>query len=43
MDFGLSDDQKLLEQSVRGFLGEQAPIARVRALRAAPDPNDRAL
>jgi len=43
MDFGLSDDQKLLEETVRGFLGERVPIGRVRELRAAPCPNDRAL
>jgi alkylation response protein AidB-like acyl-CoA dehydrogenase len=41
MDFGLSDDQKLLEESLRGFLADQVPIARVRALREADDPNDR--
>src|SRR5262245_23306617 len=43
MDFGLSDDQKLLEQSVRGWLSEHVPIARVRALRDADCPNDRAI
>ncbi len=41
MDFGLSEDQKLLERSLRGFLADRVPIARVRALRDAPDPNDR--
>ena len=41
MDFGLSDDQKLLEETVRGFLAEQVPITRVRELRDAPCPNDR--
>jgi len=43
MDFGLSDDQRLLEESLRGFLAEQVPITRVRALRDADDPNDRAI
>jgi len=41
MDFGLSDDQRLLEQSLRGFLADRVPIARVRALREAACPNDR--
>ncbi|NNL65731.1 MAG: acyl-CoA/acyl-ACP dehydrogenase [Myxococcales bacterium] len=43
MDFGLSDDQRLLEQTVRGFLAEQVPIERVRELRERDCPNDRAL
>ena len=43
MDFGLSDDQRLLEQSVRAFLRGRAPIARVRELRDADCPNDRAI
>jgi alkylation response protein AidB-like acyl-CoA dehydrogenase len=43
MDFGLSDDQRLLESSVRGFLRDRAPISRVRELREADDPNDRAI
>ncbi len=33
MDFGLSEDQVLLEETVRGFLTETVPIERVRALR----------
>ena len=33
MDFGLSEEQRLLEQSVRSFLAEQVPIERVRELR----------
>jgi alkylation response protein AidB-like acyl-CoA dehydrogenase len=41
MDFGLSDDQRLLGESVRGFLRDQVPITRVRELRDAPCPNDR--
>jgi alkylation response protein AidB-like acyl-CoA dehydrogenase len=43
MDFGLSDDQRLLEQSVRGFLRDRAPITRVRELRGADCPNDRTI
>jgi alkylation response protein AidB-like acyl-CoA dehydrogenase len=43
MDFGLSDDQRLLESSVRGFLRDRAPITRVRELRGADCPNDRAI
>jgi alkylation response protein AidB-like acyl-CoA dehydrogenase len=41
MDFGLSDDQLLLEETVRSFLADRVPIARVRELRDAPCPNDR--
>jgi len=43
MDFGLSDDQKLLEQTVRGWLDDQVPITRVRELREEDCPNDRAI
>src|SRR5258705_13718868 len=43
MDFGLSDDQRLLESSVRGFLRDRVPIARVRELRESGCPNDRAI
>ena len=43
MDFGLSEDQRLLEETVRGFLRDRVPIERVRELRAAPCPNDREL
>ena len=43
MDFGLSDDQKLLESSVRAFLRDRVPIASVRELRGADCPNDRAI
>ena len=41
MDFGLSDDQKLLEETLRGFLADRVPIARVRELRERDCPNDR--
>src|SRR5258705_6524394 len=43
MDFGLSEDQRLLEASVRAFLRDRVPIARVRELRDADCPNDRAI
>jgi alkylation response protein AidB-like acyl-CoA dehydrogenase len=43
VDFGLSEDQRLLEQTVRGFLRDRAPIGRVRELRDAACPNDREL
>ena len=43
MDFGLSDDQKLLEETVRAFLADRVPITRVRELREEPCPNDREL
>ena len=43
MDFGLSEDQLLLEQTVRSFLADQVPIGRVRELREKDCPNDRAL
>ncbi len=41
MDFGLSEDQQLLETTVRGFLSDQVPITRVRELRNLDCPNDR--
>ena len=41
MDFGLSDDQLRLEETVRGFLKDRVPIARVRELRDANLPSDR--
>jgi len=43
MDFGLSEDQLLLEKTVRTFLAEQLPIERVRELREADCPNDRSV
>ena len=43
MDFGLSEDQHLLEQTVRSFLADQVPIERVRELREKEGPNDRAV
>ena len=41
MDFGLSEDQLMLEATVHGFLKERVPISRVRELREQPCPNDR--
>ena len=43
MDFGLSEDQRLLEETLRSFLADQVPITRVRELREASCPNDRSL
>jgi len=43
MDFGLSEEQSLLEASVRGFLGDHVPIERVRELREKDCPNDRSI
>jgi len=41
MDFGLSEEQQLLESTVRGALAAEVPIERVRELREAPFSNDR--
>ena len=41
MDFGLSEDQELLVETVRSFLADRVPITRVRELRDADCPNDR--
>ncbi len=43
MDFGLSAEQRLLEQSLAGFLDQKAPSSRARALAAADDAFDREL
>ena len=43
MDFGLSDDQKLLDDTIRSFLADKVPITRVRELREEDCPNDRAV
>jgi len=50
MDFGLSDDQKLLEETVRNFLADKVSIKRVREIRDAVEqdreggcPNDRTI
>ncbi len=41
MDFGLSEDQLLLEETLRSFLADRVPIDRVRELRNGDCPNDR--
>jgi alkylation response protein AidB-like acyl-CoA dehydrogenase len=43
LDFGLSEDQRMLEETVRSFLADRVPIARVRELRDSPCPNDRGI
>jgi len=43
MDFGLSEDQRLMEATLRSFLADRVPITRVRELRDAACPNDRSL
>ena len=44
MDFALSDEQKLLEQSLRRYLAESVPTTRVREVAAtATDANRYAL
>ena len=40
MDFGLSDEQKLLEHSVRRYLAESVPTTRVRAIMATDTAHD---
>jgi alkylation response protein AidB-like acyl-CoA dehydrogenase len=40
MDFGLSEDQVMLEESIRSFLADRVPIDRVRALRDESCPVD---
>jgi alkylation response protein AidB-like acyl-CoA dehydrogenase len=41
VDFGLSEDQLMLESTVAGFLKERVPISRVRERREETCPNDR--
>ena len=43
MDFGLSEDQVLLEDTIRAFLADRVPIERVRALRDEDCPVDRSI
>jgi alkylation response protein AidB-like acyl-CoA dehydrogenase len=43
MDFGLSEDQVLLEETLRNFLADQVSIERVRALRDEDCPVDRSI
>jgi len=43
VDFGLSEEQLLLEQTLRSFLDDRVPISRVRELRDVACPNDRTI
>jgi alkylation response protein AidB-like acyl-CoA dehydrogenase len=40
MDFGLSDDQLLFQQSLRGFLADKVPTERVRSIMDTPTAHD---
>jgi len=42
MDFGLSEDQELLQQSARDFLGRECPTAFVREMMRSSDGHSRA-
>lgn len=43
MDFGLSDEQRLLQDTLRGFAANECPIARLRELFEAEEARDPAL
>jgi alkylation response protein AidB-like acyl-CoA dehydrogenase len=43
MDFGLSEDQQMLDETIRSFLADRVPIEEVRKLRSEDCPNDRAI
>ena len=43
MDFGLSDDQALFQQSLRGFLAERVPTERVRTIMESASGHEAAL
>src|SRR6187402_3524094 len=43
MDFGLSDDQSLFQQSLRGFLADKVPTERVRGVMDSKTGHDAAL
>lgn len=43
MDFGLSEDQQLLDETIRSFLADKVPITRVRELRNRERVNDPAI
>src|SRR5688572_26685477 len=43
MDFGLSDDQSLFQQSLRGFLADKVPTERVRGVMDSKSGHDAAL
>ncbi|MBJ21899.1 MAG: acyl-CoA/acyl-ACP dehydrogenase [bacterium] len=43
MEFGLSQDQQLLDDTIRSFLADRVPISRVRELRDEGCPCDRSI
>ncbi len=43
MDFGLSEEQRLLEEMIRRYLDSEAPITRVREIAETPTGHDGAL
>ena len=43
MDFGLSEDQQMLDETIRSFLADRVPIEQVRKLRDEDCPNDRTI
>ena len=43
MDFGLSDDQSLFQQSLRSFLADKVPTERVRSIMDTPAAHDASL
>src|SRR5438093_12712531 len=43
MDFGLSDDQLLLKDTIRRYLGSECPTTRVRAIMESESGHDAAL
>jgi alkylation response protein AidB-like acyl-CoA dehydrogenase len=43
MDFGLSEEQRLLEDTIRRYLETEAPVTRVREIVETPAGHDRAL
>ena len=43
MDFGLSEDQSLFQQSLRGFLADKVPTERVRSIMDTPAAHDASL
>jgi alkylation response protein AidB-like acyl-CoA dehydrogenase len=40
MDFGLSEEQRLLEETIRRYLDSEAPVSRVREIMASPSGHD---
>jgi alkylation response protein AidB-like acyl-CoA dehydrogenase len=43
MDFGLSDEQRLLQENLRRYLEAEVPVSRVREIAASADGHDGAL